>query len=74
MLKTQSFCGSRNRDVELDTHNGKIYIPKPLCKNVIDWCHIYIMHSGATRTLETINQHLYLARPTKRSKVRNKKM
>ena len=59
MLKTQSFHGSGSRNIELATHNGNIYIPKPLHKNFIDWYHTYLMKSGATRTEETIKQHLY---------------
>ena len=55
MLKTQSFHGARIRNIELATHNSKFYIPKPLCKNVIDWYHTFLMHPGATMTEDTIN-------------------
>ena len=41
MLKTESFHGAGSRNIELDNHNGKMFIPKPLCKNVIDWYHTY---------------------------------
>ena len=59
MLKTQPFPGSRSHNIELATHKDKIYIPKPLSKNVIDLYHTYLMHPGSTSTEETINQNLY---------------
>ena len=59
MLKTQYFCGSKNRNIEIATHNGKFYIPKPLHKNVIYWYYIYLMHPSATRAEETTKQPLY---------------
>ena len=59
MLKAKSFCGTGSRNIELATNNGKMYILKPLHKNIIDWYHTYLMNSGVTRTEETIKQHLY---------------
>ena len=54
-----SFLGNGSHNIELATHNGKVYIPKPLHNNVIYWFHTYFMHHGANRTEETIKQHLY---------------
>ena len=62
MLKTQSFCWSVRRNIEIATNNGKMYIPKLLSKSVIYWYHTYLIYPGVTRTTETINQHLYWTR------------
>ena len=40
MLKIQSFRGARSCNIELTTHKGNIYIPKPMSNDVIDWYHI----------------------------------
>ena len=59
-LHTQSFRGAGGKQIDLAcTSQGKIYVPKPLRKHVIEWYHTYLMHPGATRTEETIKQHLY---------------
>ena len=39
MLKIQSFRWDGSRNIELATHNSKMYILKPLHKNVIYWYH-----------------------------------
>ena len=72
MIKMQSFRGARSRNIKLATHNSKIYIPKPLCKNIIDWYHKYLMYPGDTSTKETIKHQLYSPTPTKIGKRHNK--
>ena len=57
-LLTQPFRGADN-DIQLACHKGRIYVPKALRKTVIEWYHTYLMHPGATRTEETLKQHLY---------------
>ena len=58
MLKTQSFRGAGSRNIELATHTGIMYIPKPLHNNVIGWYHTHVMHPGAT-SKKGKTKHLY---------------
>jgi hypothetical protein len=37
--------------------NGKIAIPKPLQRKIVDWYHEMLCHPGETRTEQTIRQH-----------------
>ena len=59
MLKTQSFCGTGRQNINLDTHNVRIYIMKLLRKHVIDWYQTYLMNPGANKTYDTMHQNLY---------------
>jgi hypothetical protein len=43
---------------EVILFHGKIYIPKPLRKQVLQWYHEMLQHPGATRTERTIRQHM----------------
>jgi len=47
------------KPVELVVKDLKIVIPKSLQSYVLNWYHTYLLHPGATRTEETIKQHLY---------------
>ena len=58
-VNTQSFHGAGSHNIELDTPNGKIYIPKTLFNNLIDWYQKYLMYPGETITEESITQNLY---------------
>ena len=44
---------------QLLCHDGKIYVPPALRRNVVTWYHDYLCHPSETRTEETIKQHLW---------------
>lgn len=45
-------------DVALVHYKGKMYVPKALRKDILEWYHTYLVHPGITRTKETIRQHM----------------
>ena len=59
MLKNQAFRGDGSRNIELATHYGKTYIPKPLRKNFIICYYICLMHPDATSAVEKTKKHVY---------------
>ena len=47
------------QDVELITHEGKVYIPPRLRDDVLNWYHHYLQHPGESRMYKTISQTIY---------------
>ena len=47
------------QDVELITHEGKVYIPRRLLDDVLNWYHHYLQHLGESRMYKTISQNIY---------------
>ena len=41
-------------NVELIHYDGKIYVPEPLRKRIIEWYHLFLVHPGKTRMEATI--------------------
>ena len=58
-LTKRIFRGADGDIMLATTDKGKIYVPRSLRKQVLEWYHTYLMHPGASRTEETIKQHLY---------------
>ena len=46
-----------DKEHQLICSKGKIVIPKPLQKRLVDWYHEMLCHTGETRTEQTIRQH-----------------
>ena len=55
--RAYSFKSFRGRD-NIITQNGKIYIPKSLRKQTVQWYHDTLRHCGETRLENTLRLHL----------------
>ena len=42
------------QDVELITHEGKVYIPPRLRDDVLNWYHHYLQHPGESRMYKSL--------------------
>ncbi len=51
-------CGGKNT-IDLITKHGKIVVPQPLQRRLLEWYHSFLLHPGQERTEETIKQHFY---------------
>ena len=56
-------------EIKLITFKNKIFIPRALRKEILEWYHQYLCHPGMTRMTKTIGRQMYW--PTLRKDVEN---
>ncbi len=57
-FKTETYRHS-DKQYDLLTENGKIYVPKALRRRATEWYHQHLMHPGETRMELTIGAHFH---------------